>query len=118
MPDLSFTIPVFKIHLNTLLVICLYYVPFLLCFVGYTVRTAKNYMKDKSNRELSLVDKFKVYYPTDYLGDIMGRAIVSILPIANLWAAMFDIFPNMFGKLCVFFHNIFNQPLVPRKENK
>ncbi|MCU9931067.1 hypothetical protein OFL77_27425, partial [Escherichia coli] len=58
------------------------------------------------------------YYPTDTIGDIIGRAIVSILPIANLWAASFDLAPKIFSRFFDAIAKAFSQPLVPPKRNQ
>ncbi len=50
--------------------------------------------------------EFASYRPTDTVGTLIGRAFVSFLPVANLWAAMFDLAPDVFER-------VFNQPLVP-----
>lgn len=90
----------------------LYWVPLAFCMFGYTVRTAKNYMDDKAERE----KPGGYYLPTDRVGTLIGRAFISIVPVANLWAAMFDVAPSLFERVFEWIGNIFNAPLVPDTE--
>lgn len=122
----------------------LYWLPLSLCILGYTLRTAENYQKDLIERDKVLnyemkrkelegdVDaldrfyrsvkteneKYATYYsPTDRIGTLIGRALVSIIPIANLWAGMFDISPRLFSRLIERIEIIFNTPLVPSNKD-
>lgn len=124
----------------------LYWLPLSICAVGYTLRTAENYQKDlierdkvrnliKKHKELEgdtealdrfersserrNSDKYASYYsPTDKIGTLIGRALVSIIPVANLWAGMFDVAPRLFHRLIERIEKIFDTPLVPPvKEN-
>ena len=90
----------------------LYWLPLSICIVGYTLRTFENYQKDlierekyrnlknkrkalegneeeleKLSREIrstSSSDKYTSYYsPTDKIGTLVGRAVVSIVPVAR-----------------------------------
>lgn len=97
---------------NSIFGFILYWVPLLFCIVGYTIRTGKNYRIDIKERESSP----KSYCPTDTIGTLIGRAIVSIIPIANLWAAIFSLAPDFFGDLFNYIEKVFDKPLVPRKK--
>ena len=118
----------------------LYWLPLSICFVGYTLRTMENYQKDlierdkvkntiKRRKELEGnpeelerfnrtvhrdSDQYASYYsPTDKIGTLIGRALVSIIPVANLWAGMFDVSPRLFRRLIDRIEKIFDAPLVP-----
>lgn len=113
----------------------LYWLPLSICVVGYTLRTAENYQKDlierdkyrkssKIRKEMGSdelndyirknKDEYSSYYsPTDKIGTIIGRALVSIIPVANLWAGMFDVAPRLFHRLIERIEKIFDTPLVP-----
>ena len=116
----------------------LYWLPLSICAVGYTLRTAENYQKDlierdkvrnliKKRKELDGnpeelerfnrnrdTDKYASYYsPTDKIGTLIGRALVSVIPVANLWAGMFDVAPRLFHRLIERIEKIFDTPLVP-----
>lgn len=97
---------------NGLIAILLYWVPLSLCVAGYTVRTAQNYMADKVKRE-----EATFYTPTDRLGTLIGRGFVSICPVANIWAAMFDLAPKFLGRFFEGLERAFNMPLVPDTES-
>lgn len=94
---------------NSLMGIGLYWVPLAVCVFGYTMRTAQNYLTDKKDRET----EGKFYTPTDTLGTLIGRAIVSLLPVANLWAGAFDLAPDLLSGFFKRIEKIFNVPLVP-----
>jgi len=113
----------------------LYWLPLSICVVGYTLRTAENYQKDLIERDKyrksSKIRKemgsdelndyirknkgvYSSYYsPTDKIGTIIGRALVSIIPVANLWAGLFDVAPRLFHRLIERIEKIFDTPLVP-----
>lgn len=116
----------------------LYWLPLSICVVGYTLRTAENYQKDlierdkvrnliKKRKELEGnpeelerfnrnrdPDKYAYHYsPTDKIGTLIGRALVSIIPVANLWAGVFDVAPRLFHRLIERIEKIFDTPLVP-----
>ncbi len=92
----------------------LYWLPLSVCAYGYTVRTWLNYQKDVKAREKAETEG-KGYTPTDTVGTLIGRAIVSITPIANLWAGAFDVAPRLFSSFFGWLGRIFDQPLVPKK---
>jgi hypothetical protein len=94
--------------------IVLYWSPLVMCAIGYTARTARNYMKDKQKRQEVKSSGTGYYSPTDTIGTLIGRGISTICPAVNLWCAAFDIFPSMIGPISVWISNTFNQPLVPK----
>ncbi|MES9901113.1 MAG: hypothetical protein ABW168_00355 [Sedimenticola sp.] len=98
---------------NSVLGIILYWVPLSLCVYGYTIRTWFNYQKDTKGRE---DDNF--YSPTDTVGTLIGRGIATLMPVANLWAATFDVAPEVFRRLFSFLGKVFDQPLVPKKKTQ
>lgn len=98
-----------KVWSDTMLAILLYWLPLVVCTVGYLARTARNFIKDRALRETVGGG----YYPTDTVGSLIGRAIVTLLPVANLWAAMFDLSPEIFSRCFKWLRMVFNQPLVP-----
>lgn len=117
--------------------ITLYWIPLLLCLIVYTLRTLANYYSDVSRR--TEYDEFNIklrkeldetvpsgdvrrlyqakskdYNPTDTLGSLIGRGIVTMMPIVNIWAAIFDCAPQLFSGIFKWIDRIFNQPLVPK----
>ena len=97
---------------NSSLALLLYWLPLAVCLYGYTVRTWVNYRKDVRTRPAE--ERF--YCPTDTLGDVLGRMLSTVLPFANLVAAVFDVAPGIFRSFFSFLHKAFSQPLVPRRE--
>jgi hypothetical protein len=97
---------------NVWIALGLYWLPVAICAVGYVIRTWRNYRKDRKAR-----DTEKFYSPTDTVGTLIGRGIVSVVPIANLCAAAFDLAPEMLGRFIERIGRIFNQPLVPRRRS-
>jgi hypothetical protein len=103
---------ILSFEFNSVLGICLYWAPLLLCSYGYAIRTWVNYRKDRIARDST---ENKHYSPTDTLGSLIGRGLVAIIPIANLLAAIFDVAPETFGRFLGFVGKVFSQPLVPKR---
>ena len=91
----------------------LYWLPLGFCAFGYVLRTAKNYRKDRAERS----KPGAIYIPTDTLGTLIGRGFVSVLPVANFCAAVFDLAPELFGRFFEWIGKVFNQPLVPDRDD-
>lgn len=93
----------------------LYWLPLAVCTVGYIARTYNNYQKDLVARAAWIDDRTNKYYtPTDTVGTLIGRGIVSLVPVANLLAAVFDVAPRLLGNFFKMLGDIFDQPLVPK----
>jgi hypothetical protein len=115
---------------NPWIALFLYWLPLGICAVGYTLRTFENYHKDLKARSEYVTARAAAkavegtdngrammavgyYRPTDKIGTLIGRAVVSICPIANVWSAMFDVSPRLFHRLIQQIERFFDQPLVP-----
>lgn len=118
-------------HITGYMGLLLYWLPLVVCVFGYTLRTWLNYQSDLLERELAeksrreavgtpaekqppWVSSIRIYAPTDTIGTLIGRALVSVVPVANLWASVFDLGPKIFGRFFKWIGNVFDQPLVPR----
>lgn len=99
---------------NKWIALGMYWLPFAFCAVGYLIRTARNFAKD---RALRVTPGALFYHPTDTLGTLIGRGFVTVLPVANLCAAVFDLAPEVFGRFFSWIGRVFNQPLVPDLPN-
>lgn len=99
---------------NSWLGIMLYWAPLGFCMVGYTIRTFRNVQDDIRRRRTQGFG----YSPTDTIGTLIGRALVTLVPVANLWAGLFDLGPTVFQKLYDWLGDTFNQPLVPPKKKQ
>lgn len=91
----------------------LYWLPLAVCLIGYVVRTWRNYQKDITARATD-----SIYIPTDTIGTLIGRGLVTILPVTNLLAACFDLAPKMLGRFFEWIGRVFDQPLVPRRKKE
>lgn len=89
----------------------LFYAPMALCLYGYTIKTWKDYQLDTNRR-----DSGGYYSPSLTVGVILGRAVVSICPIANLFAATFDVGPKVFSSVIDWLGRVFDCPLVPARK--
>lgn len=87
----------------------LYWLPLVFCAFGYMLRTARNYRKDREERS----KPGAYYHPTDTIGTLIGRGVMSIMPVGNLLAAVFDLSPEVFGRFFEWIGKVFDQPLVP-----
>lgn len=97
---------------NGLLGVLLYIVPASLCAYGYLIRIWVDYQKDVQYRR----EYPKTYTPNLTIGSLIGYALITVLPVANLWAALFDIAPDVFRTAFKYIRRVFNQPLVPPRK--
>lgn len=104
------------IYPNVWLSIILYYLPLVICVIGYSQRVHEDIRTDIENRSEALKNlqegKLDYYTPKVTYGSILGYAFVSIIPIANLWAALFDVSPHLFSKLIKWFKEFFDTPII------
>ena len=115
---------ILNFKLNSFFGFILYWIPFLFCLFGYTLRTYKNFRQDIVDRKKDESESeenrnkycYTSYSPTDTIGSLIGRFIVLILPIVNIWAAMFDLALGIFHNFFKIIRSIFNQPLVPKRK--
>lgn len=90
----------------------LYWLPLALCLYGYTVRTFRDYRKDVAAREKDY------YHPELTIGLIVGRLVMAVLPIGNLFAAVFNVAPEVFGDFFRWVGKALDIPLVPKKKDQ
>jgi len=100
----------------------LYWIPLVTCAIGYLMRTHANYQIDTKKRAegeaRAANGENNLYNPTDTVGSLIGRAIVTIMPVGNLLAAIFDVSPKLFAGFFGWLERVFNQPLVPKREKE
>lgn len=87
----------------------LYWLPLGLCAYGYTARTFKRY------RECCELRDAGKYFKSDTVGTLIGRAFVTLCPVMNLLAGVFDLGPRLFGSFFAFIGRAFDKPLVGSK---
>jgi len=102
---------IFHYWANPWIALLLYWLPLGVCAVGYVVRTWRNVRKDLKSR-----DAGGAYYPTDTIGTLIGRGVVSVIPVANLCAAAFDLAPELLDRFFKWVGRVFDQPLVPKRK--
>lgn len=86
----------------------LYWAPMLLCAYGYTARTSQRYHQCCEKRDKN------EYFQSDTVGTLIGRAIVTFMPVTNLFAAIFDLGPRIFGSFFLMIGRAFDKPLVSK----
>lgn len=89
-----------------LLGMALYWLPLAFCLVGYTMKCWSDYRHDLAKR----AERF--YSPTITVGTIIGRAFLSVTPVANIFAGVFDVAPKVFGDFLSWIGRVFDKPLV------
>lgn len=104
---------ILNLKINSTLGIFLYWLPLALCAVGYISRTYHNYQRDKTER----IRPGAYYTPSDTIGTLIGRGLISIIPVANVCAATFDVAPELFGRFFDKLEIIFSAPLVPDNDS-
>jgi hypothetical protein len=94
--------------------VLLYWLPLAFCTIGYFMRTLSNYRRDLIKRDEEHKKDNGYYRPTDTVGTLIGRGLLSTIPVCNLFAAIFDVSPIIFGQFFRLLGRIFDQPLVPK----
>lgn len=100
---------------NSWLALLLYWMPAALCAYGYTVRGLRKYRQELADRAKAESDERAYYHPELTFGHIIGHAILTALPVANLFAAIFSVAPEVFGDFFSWIGRVFDQPLVPKR---
>lgn len=91
----------------------LYWLPLVWCLLGYTQRTANDVSRDVVERDL----KPKFYYPRITVGTVVGRLLVSVVPVANLVALVCDLGPKALMRTIDWFGRVLDFPLVPVRKS-
>lgn len=100
---------------NLYIALGLFWLPLVLDLVGYALRTWHEYQRDLQRRAAEDPEKGRFYYPELMIGHIVGRFLVSLIPIANLFAAIFNVAPELFGRFFQWVGKVLDYPLVPKK---
>lgn len=95
--------------------ILLYWAPLVLCLWGYSARTWRNFRIDVKRREEALGKTWGCYVPSDTVGTVLGRLLLSVCPVANILAAIVDVGPEVFSRVLRFCGDVLDIPLVPNK---
>ena len=82
---------------NSILGICLYHLPLIICLLYYSIKSIRNYLIDKKHR---------------MLGMLLERFIVCIVPIINLMSTIFVIMPDVCERYFVIINDFLSKPVV------
>lgn len=97
---------------NSILGICLYHLPLIICLLYYSIKSIRNYLIDKKHRMLKQQHITDYYYPTDTIGMLLERFIVCIVPIINLMSTIFVIMPDVCERYFVIINDFLSKPVV------
>ena len=95
-----------NVSFNSTMAICLYWVPMIICLVGYLFDFVKDYQTDAKNYQESYYD------PKLTIGSILGRLIVSVMPVLNLGMALFKHMGNIIKKILLVCEKALNIPII------
>jgi hypothetical protein len=101
---------------NSWIALLLYWLPMAMCAYGYTVRSILKVKRDLEWRRDAEAEGKKFYYPTITVGSLIGYAMMTVTPIANLFAAIFDVSPKLFKAFFNWCGRVLDMPLVPAKK--
>ncbi len=108
---------VLSFQFNSLLGLLLYWVPLVLCLIGYTARTWNDYKHEIVRREQCVKDRYS-YFPNLTVGVVLSRIFSSVVPGFNIMALVFSISGPMLASIWEFFSAVFSMPLVRPHEPK
>ena len=97
---------------NSMLALFIYWVPLSVCAGVYFLRGVNLYRQEIINRDIADKEKFKIYRPTLTVGLIIWYFLVTICPVGNLCAMIFDCASSVFSWI----NRAFNIPLVPARK--
>lgn len=98
--------------------IVLYWLPAGICAV-YSVRlTIGDYRRDLQRRSRYLAGEGHSYRPVLTVGVILLRAVVPLIPVANLMQAVFRAMPSLLYRAFSMVGRLLNAPLVPAPSEK
>lgn len=107
---------ILNFEFNSWLGLGLYWLPLVVCAVGYALRIASGLRKDYEAREgRDRSDDWvnRTYNPDITLGYIVWRVIVTVCPVVNLWSVITDIGGELLGKALTALDQFFRIPLIP-----
>lgn len=96
-------------QLNSTLGIFLYWIPAILCLIGFTLRSIVEYRQDVGESVHSY------YRPQLTVGLLVLRVVASVLPGWNLLVLLFNVGYDMLAGVLRFFGELLNIPLVPKR---
>lgn len=98
-----------------------YFLPIIICTLGYILISVEDYHIDVKNRDEFLNSDSKNYYsytPKLTVGLIVGRLIVGFLPLINILVTIFKFLPRSARDVINACDQWLNIPLVPKPKKK
>lgn len=95
--------------------VLLYWLPLGGCLVGYALRSMKDVRSDLALRER---EGGRYYVPRITLGTLVGRLILSVVPVANLVACICDVGIGMLRDFVEWIGRVLDIPLVPQRKRR
>lgn len=102
---------ILAIEYNSTIVLVAYWLPLLVCLVGYLCKTWKQYREEVA-RSIECQQRNIGYITNLTIGVIVSRVFATILPGLNVIAVAFDIGWPMLYTVVRFITNILDIPLV------
>lgn len=88
-----------------------YLFPVLANLIYFSYVTYKNCRDDAA----TLSHSPDYYHPTDKVGDILYRVLITFFPVVNILFLLFEAIPLTFPKFVKTIESILEYPLVPKK---
>lgn len=101
---------------NSWIALLLYWLPLVLCAYGYTARAFVKVRKDRDARQAAASKEHGFYLPSITIGTLVGYAAMTLFPVANLFAAIFDVAPVLFRVFFDWCARVLDVPLVPKRD--
>lgn len=107
--------------------ISLYWLPLAICAAGYIKLSVQDYWTDLDNRgryiralrsdanqkPFSREACMYIYRPNLTIGKLIGRLLLTVTPLTNLWMATLDTGPKLLSSFFGWIETLFDIPLVP-----
>lgn len=94
-------------------ILILYVIPAILCFIGYSIRTVKNILKDYKRSKISV----EYYTPRETIGSVFARLAVCFVPGINLFALFIDLLFPILERTGKLLRRITSTPIIRKKSN-
>lgn len=89
----------------------LYWVPVVICFIGYLHLTILDFNKEIIKRDEARMGR-SYFTPTLTVGVVLGRGILVIIPVVNLFLVVFKFVPYYASGFVSRLGKIFSSPFV------
>ena len=103
---------------NSWIALVTYWLPMALCAFGYTMRTVYKTKHDLNERAEAPKRQYGTYIPSVTIGTLVGYVLLTVTPIANLFAAIFDVAPIVFRVFFEWCARVLDVPLVPKRKDQ